>query len=180
MIGRLMLILVGLTSIAQPALSQVAAPKLGYVNSQEILAEDPAARQAQEQLNGELEAIRTEVQQMGQELEEMMQQYETQSLTMSPQVQQQRQQAILAQRQEYEGRVAALEQQAGQRQQEIVQPVMDRINQIIETLRLEGGYQMIFDVAAGSILAADATLDLTPEVLRRLRLAPGPTPAPGG
>jgi len=180
MIGRLALTFVGLASIAQPALSQVATPRIAYVNSQEILAEDPAARQAQEQLNGELEAIRAEVQQMGQELEEMIQQYEAQSLTMSPQVQQQRQQAILAQRQEYEGRVSALEQQAGQRQQEIVQPVMDRINRIIETMRVEGGYQLIFDVAAGSILSADATLDLTPEVLRRLRSAPGADPASGG
>jgi outer membrane protein len=181
MTGRFILLLVGLTMIARPAEAQEGALKVGYVNSQEILAEDPAARQAQEQLNQELESIREQVEQMGQELEGMMQQYEAQQLTMSPQVKEQRQQEILTQRQEYEGRVGALEQQAGQRQQEIVQPVMDRINQIIESIRVEGDYALIFDVAAGSILAADGSLDLTPEVLRRLRTAPAPSPAvPGG
>jgi outer membrane protein len=181
MTGRFIPLLVGLTMIARPAEAQDGPLKIGYVNSQEILAEDPAARQAQEQLNQELEAIQGEVEQMGQELEQMMQQYEAQALTMSPQVKEQRQQEILTQRQEYDGRVAELEQQAGRRQQEIVQPVMDRINQIIEAIRVEGDYTLIFDVAAGSILAADASLDLTPEVLRRLRAAPAPVPAgPGG
>jgi len=179
MIGRLMLAAVGLVLMVRPGTAQESALKIGFVNSQEILGEDPAALQAQEQLNQELETIRTEVQQMGQQLEQLMQQYEAQQLTRSPQANQQLEQQIVTQRQEYESRVGSLEQQAGQRQQEIVQPVMDRINQIIEAIRVEGGYSLIFDVAAGSILAADGSLDLTPEVLRRLRLAPVPA-GPGG
>jgi Skp family chaperone for outer membrane proteins len=39
---------------------------------------------------------------------------------------------------------------------------------VIETLREEGQYSLILDVAAGSIISADSTLDLTPEVIRRL------------
>lgn len=177
--GRFMLLAVGLMSVARPLGAQENALKIGYVNSQEILGEDPAARQAQEQLNGELETIRAEVDRLGQQLEETIQQYEAQQLTMSPQMKDQRQQEILAERQEYENRVSELEQQAGQRQQAIVQPVMDRINQIIEAIRVEGDYVLIFDVAAGSILSADGSLDLTPEVLRRLRAAPAPA-TPGG
>jgi Skp family chaperone for outer membrane proteins len=57
---------------------------------------------------------------------------------------------------------------ADQRRAELVQPVMDRITVVIETLREEGQYSLILDVAAGSIISADSTLDLTPEVIRRL------------
>ena len=58
---------------------------------------------------------------------------------------------------------------AGQRQQELVQPVMDRINEVIEEIREEGSYAIIFDVAGGGVVAADSALDLTQEVIRRLQ-----------
>jgi Skp family chaperone for outer membrane proteins len=65
--------------------------------------------------------------------------------------------------------VNQLQQQAEQRQQEIVQPVMERINQAIEELRVEGEYTLILDIASGAILAADQGLDLTQELIRRLQ-----------
>ncbi len=53
---------------------------------------------------------------------------------------------------------------------------MDQITAVIETLREEGQYSLILDVAAGSIISADSTLDLTDEVMRRL----GESSEPGG
>ena len=67
---------------------------------------------------------------------------------------------------------------AGQRQQELVQPVMDKINQVIEQIRAEGAYTLIFDVSAGGVVAADPGLDLTQEVIRRLKAA-APPATPG-
>lgn len=167
---RLMLLTAGaLLAAAGPVQAQQAGLKIGYINSQEILDQDPGAIQAQEQFNQEMASFRTEVQNMAQELDRMIQQYEQQQLTLSPQAKEQREQAILAKRQEYDQRVQQLDQQAGQRQQELVQPVMDRITQVIEEIRGEGSYALIFDVAAGSIIAADESLDLTAEVLRRLQ-----------
>ena len=46
---------------------------------------------------------------------------------------------------------------------------MDQITQVIETIREEGNYALILDVAAGSIISADPSLDLTQEVIRRLQ-----------
>jgi outer membrane protein len=92
---------------------------------------------------------------------------------LSPAAKTQRQEEIRQRQQEYQTRVEALESQAGQRQQQLVQPVMDRVNKVIEEIRAEGSYSFIFDVAGGSIIAADPRLDLTEEVLRRLRAAAG-------
>jgi Skp family chaperone for outer membrane proteins len=55
---------------------------------------------------------------------------------------------------------------------------MDSINTVIETIREEGAYSLILDVAAGSIVAADPALDLTPVVIERLQSSAGV--APGG
>jgi Skp family chaperone for outer membrane proteins len=48
---------------------------------------------------------------------------------------------------------------------------MDKVNTVIETIRAEGDYHLILDLAAGSIVAADPSLDLTQEVIARLPAA---------
>lgn len=68
---------------------------------------------------------------------------------------------------------------AEQRRDELIQPVMDRINTIIEAVRVEGQYHLILDLAAGSIVAADPALDLTQQVIGRLGTAPAPAANPG-
>ena len=55
---------------------------------------------------------------------------------------------------------------------------MDRISDVIEQIREEGNYALILDVAAGSIISADPSLDLTEEVIRRLQA--DATGTPGG
>jgi outer membrane protein len=56
---------------------------------------------------------------------------------------------------------------------------MEQINKIIDELRAEEGYSMIFDAEnqAGVLVAADKNLDLTDKVLARLRAAGPPTAA---
>jgi Skp family chaperone for outer membrane proteins len=57
---------------------------------------------------------------------------------------------------------------------------MERINAVIEDIRADGGYSMIFDVAAQGIIAADPALDLTAEVVRRLQAGAATVGNPGG
>lgn len=66
-------------------------------------------------------------------------------------------------------RAMQLEDQAAKRQNELVEPVMRKIQEVIDSIRDEGKYAMIFDVAAGGVIAADPSLDLTDQVLARLR-----------
>lgn len=151
--------------------------KIGYINSQEILANAPGAQEAQQAFEGEMQAYTTEAQQLQDELTRMQQQLAQQELTLSPEAKRNRQQQIQQKAQEAQARMAEMDQLAAQRRAELVQPVMDKITEVIEAMREEGNYALILDVAAGSIIAADPTLDLTSEVLRRLNAAP---PAPGG
>lgn len=152
-----------------------AQAKIGYINSQSILAEAPGAKEAQTKFDADMQTYRTEVQQMQTELEGLVKQYEQQQAMLSPSAKQQREADIRTKQQAYQERLAAIDQRAGQRQQELVQPVMDRINQVIEQMRSEGSYALIFDVSAGGVVAADPGLDLTAEVIRRLKAAATPT-----
>ena len=158
-----------LLAFASPVLAQGTAPKVGYINSQAILDQAPGAAEASEQFEADLARLREQIQPATDSLDLMIQAYEAQALTLSPEAKQRREQAILAKREEVQQLAAQLDQQAGARRAELVQPIMDRITQVIEQLRVEGNYSLIFDVSAGSIIAADPTLDLTDEVLRRLQ-----------
>ena len=142
--------------------------KLGYINSQDILAAAPGAQEAKDQFDADMVTYRTEVEQLAADLEKLVQQYEQQQTLLSPAARQTRETDIRSKQQVYQERVSAIDERAGLRQQELVQPVMDRVNAAIEEIRAEGSYALIVDVSSGAVVAADPLLDLTQEVLARL------------
>jgi len=147
--------------------------KIGYIDSQAILDQDPSARTAQTQFEASLTTYQAEVQQMGEELQQLIDQYEQQQAMLSDEAKQNREEEIRLKQAQYQQRIAELEQQASVRQAELIEPVMQRITTVIEEIRAEGSYSMIFDVAAQGIISADPVLDLTEEVIRRLQAAVG-------
>jgi outer membrane protein len=166
--------LAGFALMSVAAVAQGQAPlKIGYVNSAVILEQAPGAKEASDQFNQYLQSTQAQVERMGDSLQVLIQNFERQQIALSPQAKTARETEIRQKQQEMQARVDQLEQQAGQRQKELVQPVMDRVNREIEALAKEGGYSYIFDAAAGSIIFADPSLDLTEEVLRRLRAQTG-------
>jgi outer membrane protein len=154
---------------ALPALGQATAPKFGFINSALILDQAPGAQEASQQFERDLAQMRAQIQPATDSLDQMISAYEAQSLTLSPEARQRREAEILGKREELQQMAATLDQQANARRAELVQPIMDRVSGMIEQIRIDGGYAIIFDVADGSIVAADPTLDLTDEVLRRLQ-----------
>ncbi|MEQ9401465.1 MAG: OmpH family outer membrane protein [Longimicrobiales bacterium] len=143
--------------------------KIGYINSQQILATAPGAQAANQAFQQDLATYEAEAQQLQDELVRMQQQLEQQQLTLSPEAKRNREQQIQQKAQEAQARMQQLDQRAQQRREQLIQPVMDRISEVIEQIREEGNYSLILDVAAGSIISADPSLDLTDEVLRRLQ-----------
>ena len=157
-----------LLAMASTATAQ-ANLKIGYIDSQAILDQDPSARAAQEQFEASLATYQAEVQQMGEDLQSLIEQYEQQQAMLSEEAKANREEEIRLKQAQYQQRISELEQQASVRQAELVEPVMERITAVIEEIRAEGGYSMIFDVAAQGIISADPALDLTAEVIRRLQ-----------
>jgi outer membrane protein len=154
--------------------------KIGYIDSQAILEQDPSARTAQQQFEASLATYQAEVQQLGETLQQLMDAFEQQQAMLSEEAKANRAEEIRSKQAQYQQRISELEQQAGVRQAELVEPVMQRITEVIEQIRAEGSYSMIFDVAAQGIISADPALDLTAEVVRRLQAIPVDQGIPGG
>jgi outer membrane protein len=155
---------------AAPAEAQAA--RLGYINSQRIMAEAPGTSEAQQAFEQDMQRFGAELERLEGELETLQENFERQQATLSATVRQERQQEISQRFIAYQQRRAELEQTAQSRQEELVGPIMRRISEVIEQIRTEGNYGMIFDASAGSIIAADPAMDLTDQVLQRLRANP--------
>ena len=164
---------------AAPAAAQ--GIKIGFVNSQKILAEAPGVAQVQQTMQAEMTRLRAPLDSMEQRLNAANTAFQQQQATLTPAAREQRQNELQQQFQAYQARGQQLQEQAQQRQQQLVQPVMQQINQAIEVLRREGGFTMIVDSSQGGIVTVDPALDLTDRVLQRMRggaAAPPAAPRP--
>ena len=168
---RRIILISGILAALGPMVTQVAAQavlKIGYINSQVIIAEDPAAIAAQEQFQREMVPFESELKGLEAEIAGLISQYQAQEITLTASARRTRQEVIAQRQQGYQDRMAQIEQEAGRRQQELVAPIMERINNVIQEIRSEGSYTFIFDVAGGGLIAADESFDLTGEVMDRL------------
>ena len=155
----------GVTGIQAAAQSPL---KIGYINSQVIIAEDPGATAAQEQFRREMVPFESELQALETEIAGLVSRYQAQQITLTANARRTRADEISQKQQAYQERMAQIEAEAARRQQELVQPIMERINNIIQEIRSAGSYTFIFDVAGGGLIAADESFDLTSEVQERL------------
>lgn len=160
-----------------PAYAQAPA-KLGYINAQQILATAPGREAAERQFESEVGSFRQQIQRMDDSLRVMGEAFQREQATLTPAVRQQRTQTLQATEEAFQERAAQLNQQMQQRQAELVRPIMDQLNRVLDEIRRADGYAFIFDVSSTgqTIVAADTTLNLTDRVMARL-VALGPPPA---
>ncbi|MDP2529413.1 MAG: OmpH family outer membrane protein [Candidatus Palauibacterales bacterium] len=171
-----------------PGKDSSSAPPPGtqfvYINSQQLLQATPGAGKAQQQWNQELGTYRSEVQSLAAQVDSLEQAYQRQEAMLSDAAKTRKQQEIQQKRQQLQQRTQQLEQQASQRQQELLQPILNKVRGVIEQIRKERGYTMVFDAAGSGLLAADPKLDITNMVIQRLKAsgdsAAGDSAASGG
>ncbi len=162
---------VALAASAAPAQAQL---KVGYVNSQRILAETPAFADVRATLEREFTPLRAEIDSLEARLSRGDEELRAQQATLTEAARQQRQQALQQQLAQYQQRTQQIQQQLQGREQELVAPVMLRIRGILEEVRAAGGFSFIIDPPDGLMVAVDPALDVTNDVIRRL----GGTPQP--
>lgn len=151
--------------------AQAGAFRFGYIDSQAILQEAPGAPEAQQEFDRQMETFSQEIEQMGARLDSLINAYQQQQSTLLPNVRQGRETEINQLQQRYQQRVDQMGSEAELSRQALIEPILNEMAQTIEAIREEGGYHVIMDVASQAIVAADTSLDLTQEVLRRMQEA---------
>ncbi|HEY0017031.1 MAG TPA: OmpH family outer membrane protein [Longimicrobium sp.] len=156
--------------------AQAQQLKIGYVNSQRILAQTPAFADVRATLEREFTPLRAEIDSLEARLGRADEEFRAQAGTLTEAARTQRQQALQQQLAQYQQRGQAIQQQLQQREQQLVAPVMERIRGIMEEVRRAGNYSFIMDPPEGLVVAVDPALDVTDDVIRRLGGTPAANP----
>ncbi len=152
------------------ATATASAQKFGYVNSAEILAELPAMKAAESNLEG----LQKQLQKKGQA---MVQNFETdyralqekaQAGELTPKAQQEEANKLETRQKE----IAAFEQQMvadlQKKRAELLEPIYKSVNDAIAAVAKEKGYQFIFDQQV--LLFGEETADVSADVKTKLGL----------
>jgi outer membrane protein len=175
-----------LTALALPARAQ--GVKVAYVQTSVLLDQAPGRAEAEAQFEKETSGYRDQIKQMSDSLNAMVEAFQKKQATLAATARDAQAKGIQTKQEEYQRRTQELEQKAQGRQNELVQPILDKVKAAIEQVRIEGGYAMIFNADQGSpIVAVDKSLNVTDKVLAKLKgttaAAPRPSagaPAPSG
>jgi len=163
------LLLMSTMLIAQEA-DSLTTPKYGYVASGAILDKLPEM----EQMQSDLEGYQTILQKKGQQMVQDFQtkQKDAASKKERGELSPLQEQKILEELQTLQDDIVAYEQEMQQKmvakQEELLKPVLDRVNEVIQDICKAEGYTMVFDLSSGAVLFADEKSDITPKVKEKL------------
>jgi outer membrane protein len=164
--------------IGVAAQAQQAPVKLGYVNTEALMAAAPGRAAAETLYNKEVVAFQKQQQVWADSLRKQVDAYQKAAPALTE-----------AKKKTEEDRLAKLqtdltnlntlgEQKIRQRENEVLAPLMEVVRAAIDEIRVEGGYAMIFSGDQNSpIVAADKNLDLTDKVVARLKTKAATAPA---
>jgi len=146
--------------------------KIGYIDSQRIFAEFRETQEAEKLYKKEVEQWKAEAATKEQEITKLQEELRAQSLMLSEEKQKEKKLEIDRKLEDYQRFVAETfgeEGIAAKRNRELTQPIVERINKILERLsNAPDGYAIVFDVANANIVYAKKELDLTDKVLEEL------------
>jgi outer membrane protein len=158
--------------LAGTAISALAQTiKIGYIDSIKIFAENKETQEAERVYRGDVQQWEAQKQRYEQDLARMGDELNAQSPMLTEEKKAERRLEFQRKMDEYK---RFMEETFGdnglaaRRNKELTQPIVDKINRIIEVIAKEQGLTMVFDVANANIVYADKTLDLTELVLTKL------------
>lgn len=173
----------GLSAQAQaqtttPATTAAAGPlKLGYTNIDYVLSQTPEAKDIQNQLTIQRTQTENELKRMQKELEEKYGAYEKGAAQMSDVIRKDRETEL----QGLQGRIQEFSQTAQTslqtKYQQLVNPVVQKIQKAIDAVAKEENYQYVFNLDAGAntipiLLVAPEENNITDSVLKKLGIDP--------
>ncbi len=165
-------ILIGLLAILFTgglAVTGHAQFKVGYVDSDRILAEYSEWNKAQEDFQTQYNAWDQEAKDMQQELEELIEEYERQALLLSAEKKKEREASIEAKRQKLDAYTRTVFGPGGEAERKdmtLRKPLLEKINAAIETVAIEGNYDMIFN--SSGLAYSKKDYDITDKILAKL------------
>lgn len=148
-----------------------AQMKIAYVNSAEILEAMPESAKVRTNLEKYYNELQSQLQTMLTEYSNKVQDYEANQASMSNLVKQSKEKEIVDMENRIQQFRANAEEEMAKKQEELLKPVLDKVQNAINAVGKEKGYTYIIDNAAGTLvyLGPDA-IDASKDVKAKLNI----------
>lgn len=148
-----------------------AQMKIAYVNSAEILESMPESAKVKTNLEAYYNELQAQLQTMLTEYSNKVQDYEANQASLSNLVKQSKEKEIVDMENRIQQFRANAEEEMVKKQEELLKPVLDKVQNAINAVGKEKGYTYIIDNAGGTIvyLGADA-IDASKDVKAKLNV----------
>jgi len=150
------------------SLSAQSNAKLGHVNSSEILQNIPGRDTLEQKLKDYRKGLEDQINAMMVEYRNKLQNFEQNKESMSQLIRQSKQSEL----RDLEQRIQSFRQTADQdlqnKQQELFNPLIEKVKNAIEKVAEENGYTYVFDVSMGTLLYYEKGDNIQPMVEKEL------------
>lgn len=138
-----LVLVVGMTAAA-------TAQKLGHVDTQAILMDLPERNDAQSAIESRAAEYEMEMTSMQQQLQSKLQEYQSKAETWPAAIRQQKERELQALDQGLQEFAATVQNDLAMMEQELLMPMIERVQQAINDVGDELGFSYIFDTSAGA------------------------------
>ncbi len=156
-------------AMARPLAAQEI--KLGYVNTEAVVRSFSGYRDAETQFEKQREAWNQELDSRSRELKAMEEDFKAQELMLSDEKKREKLTELETRRREleqYYQQIFGPSGEAARKNEELLRPIFDRVQEIINELGEQEKFTMIFDSSNLGIAYAAPGVDLTQKVIDRL------------
>ncbi len=146
------------------------AQKFGYLNSALILKDMPEMRELRSSLEARQNILKKDGEAKIAQLQQKAQTAEQKKARgeMTPKEEEQVTAELQQMQEEIYSYSQKAEQEISEKQAEGMEPILQKVNDAIQAVAQEGGFQYIFDAQSGIILYADESSDITDQVRAKL------------
>lgn len=150
------------------------AQKIGYISADEIIQLMPEAATVQTQLDQYQQSLYQNAQEKQQALNDAIQKFVKDSATMSPSMKEVRRSDLQKQQQDLSGESQKIQDEFGQKRQELSAPIQKKLQTAIEAVAKENGYTYVMPKEA--LIVMPPSSDIGPLVIKKLGLKEPTTP----
>lgn len=160
-----------IVSMIPHAIVRAAEIKLGYIDTIKIFANFKETVEAEEVYKKEVEIWKKKAEEMETELAQLRENIQSQSLMLSEEKLQEKKLEFDQKARDYQKYMKDVFGETGEaakRNQELTEPIVEKINAVIAKMAEAEGYTMVFDSSQGNIVYADKAIDMTDKVIAEL------------
>ncbi len=145
--------------------------KIAYVDTDRIMSESKLTKEAQQEFQKEQQKWQDKLNEMQEKIDKLSADYKAKQLVLTEEGKKEAQDKLLKldkEIKEYYNKIYGDNGLAAQKNNELLQPILEKLKKVIEDIAVKENYSYIIDSSSGAVLYAKPAYDITDQVIEEL------------